>query len=500
MRFPAFLASAAVLALSPSLGLSSMVWAQTPDPLPKTINVKTNIYYFQGEQALAEALKRTPNTGRAKNIILFIGDGMGINSVTAGRIFAGQQRGLDGASYELSFDKLPYSGFSKTYSTDRLVTDSANGISAITTGVKTINGAIGVDGTVVGPRCRGSLKARVPTLAEEAKLAGLSAGVVTTAGITDATPAGAYGHTPYRGWRADSDMTAEAIENGCIDLARQLVEAPAAIRMDVALGGDLTKFVPDNDPRKGNRADGRDLTAEWLKQTPTATYVTGAKDLAAIDPTKTDHLLGLFADGDLPSPVDTAEHYDVPTLDEMTAKAIDVLAKNPKGYFLLVESASIDKWHHQNNAYHALTDVDELSKAVQVAMDKTDAADTLIIVTADHSHGLVLTGGSTREEPIMGLARNHGKDSLDGNGQPYTTLSYATGPGGPKGGPGRSAPTEEEATSPGYTQPALVYTDSAQHAGEDVPVYAGGPQAHLLSGTIESSFIYQVMAHALGFK
>ncbi len=489
-------ALALCLAILPSVALAQ---TKAPEPLPPTINVKSNIYYFLGDQALTEALKRTPNTGRAKNIILFIGDGMGVNSVTAGRIFAGQQRGLDGATYQLSFDTFPYGGFSKTYSTDKLVTDSANGISAITTGVKTINGAIGVDGSVVGPRCRGSLKARVATIAEQAKLSGLSAGVVTTAGITDATPAGTYGHTPYRNWRADSDLTAEAVENGCIDLARQLVEAPAAIRMDVAMGGDLTKFLPDTDSRKGVRADGRDLTQEWLGQTPTATFVTRARDLDAIDPAKTDHLLGLFADGDLPSPVDP-EHYDVPGLDAMTGKAIDILAKNPKGFFLLVESGSIDKWHHANNAYHALTDVDELSKAVQVAMDKTDVADTLIIVTADHSHGLVFSGGSSREEPIVGLARNHGKNELDGNGQPRTTLSYATGPGGPKDGVARPAPTEEEAMSPDYKQPALTYTDSAAHAGEDVPVYARGPQAHLLGGTIESSFIYQVMAHAFGLK
>lgn len=495
MRFFALFSTVAMLAFLPLT-----VEAQSADKVPPTVDAKTNIYFYQGERALIEALKRTPNTGRAKNIILFIGDGMGINSVTAGRIFAGQQRGLDGASYDLSFDKLPYTGFSKTYSTDKLVTDSANGISAITTGIKTINGAIGVDGTVVGKKCRGSLKARVQSVAELAKLNGLSAGVVTTSGITDATPAGAYGHTPYRNWRADSDLTAEAIENGCVDLARQLVEAPAAIRMDVALGGDLSKFLPDTDPRKGARVDGRDLTKEWLGQSPSAQFVSGAADLKAVDAAKTDHLLGLFADGDLPSPVDTTAHYDVPSLDDMTAKAIDVLAKNPKGYFLLVESASIDKWHHQNNAYRSMTDVDELSKAVQVAMDKTNAADTLIIVTADHSHGLVISAGSTREEPIMGLARNHGKDELDGNGHARTTLSYATGPGGPKDGVATPAPTEDEAVSPDYTQPAQTYVDSAQHAGEDVPIYASGPQAHLLTGTVESSYIYQVMAYALGLK
>lgn len=86
-----------------------------------------------------------PNTGRAKNVILFIGDGMGINSVTAGRILAGQARGQDGASYVLSFEALPYTAFSKTFSANNLVTDSANGISAITTGVKTINGGLGVN-------------------------------------------------------------------------------------------------------------------------------------------------------------------------------------------------------------------------------------------------------------------------------------------------------------------------------------------------------------------
>ncbi len=493
MRVSLMLASAVLGALFPLVAQ-----AQALEAVPATINVKNNIYYFQGQQSLAEVLKRVPNTGRARNIILFIGDGMGINSVTAGRIFAGQQRGPDGATYQLSFDTFPYTGLSKTYSTDKFVTDSANGISAITTGVKTINGAIGVDGTVVGQKCRGSLKARVQSIAELAKLNGLSAGVVTTAGLTDATPAGAYGHTPYRNWRADSDLTAEAVENGCTDLARQLVEAPASIRMDVALGGDLVKFIPDTDPRKGGRADGRDLTAEWLKQSPKAAYVTSAQALKAVDPAHTDHLLGLFADGDLPSPVDTGEHYDVPALDEMTATAIDVLAKNPKGYFLLVESAAIDKWHHHNNAYRALYDVDELSKAVQVAMDKTNAADTLIIVTADHSHGLVISAGSTREEPITGLSRNHGKDELDANGQPRTTLSYATGPGGPKAGVLRLAPTEDEATSPDFKQPTLTYMDSAQHAGEDVPVYARGPQAHLLTGTVESNFIYQVMAYALG--
>ncbi len=470
-----------------ALWLAATVPAGADQPNPQLV---------KGQAALNAALARTPNVKKAKNVILFIGDGMGINSVTAGRIFAGQKRGLDGASYQLSFETFPYTGFSKTYSADKLVTDSANGISAIMTGVKTINAAIGVDDHVIAKDCASALKTRVQTLAERAKLSGLSAGIVTTAGVTDATPAGAYGHVPFRGWRADVDLPPEAVQAGCIDLARQLIEAPAAVRMDVVLGGDREDFLPRG-TGDGRRGDGRDLTKAWQAQGGRTALLSDAAGLKAMDAGKTDRVLGLFAQGDLPSPVDTAEHADVPALDDMTAAAIGVLAKNPKGYFLMVESASIDKWHHHNNAYRALTDVDELSKAVQKAMAMTDPDDTLIIVTADHSHGLVISAGSTREEPIMGLVRNHGEIMPDGNGRPRTTLSYATGPGGQKDGTASAPLTEDQVLSPDYRQPALAYMDSAQHAGEDVPVYATGPRAWLLSGTFESSYIYQVMAHAL---
>ena len=456
-----------------------------------------NPQFTAGQAALQQALNRPQPKRQARNIILFIGDGMGINSVTAGRIFAGQARGLDGASYRLSFETLPYGGFSKTYSADKLVTDSANGISAIMTGVKTINAAIGVDDSVKSKDCQSGLDARIDTLAEQAKRAGRAAGVVTTAGITDATPAGAYGHVPFRGWRADVDLPPEAVKAGCIDLARQLVEAHDDVRLDVAFGGDLQDFVPTG-TGPGKRADGRDLTKTWLSR-PEARYVTDATSLSALD-AKGGPALGLFAGGDLPSPVDRDLHRGVPTLSEMTTKAIDILAAKKTGYFLLVESASIDKWHHANNAYRALTDVDELSKAVQAAMDRTDPNDTLIIVTADHSHGLVISAGSSREEPIIGLVRTHGTNMTDGNDQPRTTLSYATGPGGPKGGAVRPIPDEAAATSPDYHQPALVYMASAQHAGEDVPVYSRGPDADLLTGTFESSYIYQVMAHAFALN
>ncbi|MDC7677186.1 alkaline phosphatase [Asticcacaulis machinosus] len=465
----------AALCLATAL-MTTPVWAQT-SPYP----------------ALDAALARTPNTAKAKNIILFIGDGMGINSVTAGRIMAGQARGLDGASYRLAFESLPYSAFSKTYSADKFVTDSANGISAITTGIKTINGAIGVDATVTSKACAPKA-AHIPTIAEQARRMGKAAGVVTTSGLTDATPAGAYGHVSTRGWRSDTELPADAAKAGCIDIARQLVEAPEAIRMDVVLGGDLARFQTAD---KGGKRKDKDLIRLWAAQKG-AKVVTGKSALNAVDPKTTSKLLGLFSEGDLPSVVDHKNQTEVPNLADMTAKAIDILSQDPDGFFLLVESAAIDKWHHQNNAYRALTDVDELDKAVQVALSKTDAKDTLIIVTADHSHGLTQSAGSTREEPIMGLARNRGVNEPDKNGKGRTVLSYASGPSALE--PHDHDLTQDEVLQPDFKQPTLVPLSSAQHTGEDVPVYASGPQAHLVSGTVESTLLYEVMRYAISIK
>ncbi|MDC7685237.1 alkaline phosphatase [Asticcacaulis sp. BYS171W] len=462
----------ALCLLTASLLLPVSAIAQTAE--------KTSSYYEAQKAAVEAALKRTPNTGRAKNVILFIGDGMGINSVTAGRIFAGQMKGKDGASYVLSFEALPYTAFSKTYSANNLVTDSANGISAITTGFKTINGGIGVDDSVKSGVCADK-SAYVATIAEQAKLSGRSIGAVTTSGITDATPAGTYGHTSTRGWRSDADLKSEEAKK-CVDLARQLVEAPDAVRLDVAMGGDLEKFLPV--ARGGERDDGRDLTAQWLKQT-NAKFLTGKAALDALDTRNAGPVLGLFAKGDLPSPVDHPQ--DVPTLAHMTDKAIDLLARDPDGYFLLVESASIDKWHHKNNAHRALTDVDELAQAVSVALAKTNPEETLIIITADHSHGLVLSGYASRDTPVDGVAK-------DKEGGAYSILSYATGPGGHDH---EGEYTATETQNPDFTNPSLTKIPSAAHGGEDVPVYASGPQAYLIRSTVESAYLYQVMRRAL---
>ncbi|WP_421737516.1 alkaline phosphatase [Caulobacter sp.] len=457
----------------------------------------TDPYYKAGEAALARNLAITPNTGRAKNVILFLGDGMGISTITAGRIFEGQSRGVDGESSSLSFEKLPWTALSKTYSHDTQVTDSAAGITAITTGVKTRNKVIGLTGAAQPEQCATEAANRVETIAEIAKAHGLSAGAVTTTRITHATPAGVYAHTAYRDWEGDTDMPLEATQAGCKDIARQLIEAPANLRLDVAMGGGRSRFLPD--AAGGKRGDGRDLTAEWRKASGAA-YVTTADQLAALDPARTGPVLGLFANEHLPYEVERPILGEgVPTLAQMTTKAIDLLNKNPKGYFLLVEGGKIDMGSHLNNAKRTLTETAEFSKAIQAALDKVDLKDTLIIVTADHSHGLVISGYASRNAPILGLAGNEGEPIVAGDGKPYSVLSFATGPGGPEGQNLRADPAKEDMDDVDYHQQALANLPSAAHSGEDVGVFADGPGAWLVHGVVEESYIFQVMRHAFGF-
>lgn len=480
-----------VLALVASVAVPAIAFAQAPAQA-------ADAYYKAGEAALAKQMAVVPNTGKAKNVILFLGDGMGISTVTAGRIYDGQQKGVDGESNSLAFEKLPYSALSKTYSHDTQVTDSAAGITAIMTGVKTRNKIIGLTGAAIGGQCETEKGARVDSLAELAKAHGRAAGVVTTTRVTHATPAGAYAHTAYRDWEGDGDMPAEALKAGCKDIARQLIEAPDALRLDVVMGGGRSRFLPKG--KDGKRADGRDLTAEWLKaEGQGSAYVANADQLKVL-PAGAKHVLGLFAAEHLPYEVERATlGQGVPTLAQMATSAVDVLSKNPNGYFLLVEGGKIDMGSHLGNAKRTLSETVEFSKAIAAVLAKVDLKDTLVVVTADHSHGLVLSGYAARNAPILGLAGNEGEPIRGGDGKAYTTLMFATGPGGPKGSDTRKDPAKEDLDDVEYVQEATVNLGSAAHSGEDVGVFADGPQAFLVRGVVEESYIFQVMRHAFGF-
>lgn len=429
---------------------------------------------------------------RARNVILFIGDGMGVSTLTAARIYDGQKRGVDGASNLLSFEAFPDLALVRTYSADSLVTDSAAGASALLTGHRTLNGALGVNDKINLADCASTKGQSVPTLAEKAKKAGLAVGVVSTSAITDATPASLYAHTPSRRWQSDADMPPEAAAAGCIDIARQMLDVPKAAQFDVMLGGGQANFVAED----GKRMDGRDLPAEWRKAG--GAYVQTGTELAAT-PNTTSRLLGLFAPNNMMrESARQATGTDAPTLTQMTTKAIELLARQKQGYFLMVEGALIDKAHHVSLANDALNETVEFSKAIAAAAAMTDPKDTLIIVTADHSHGLTINGGA-RDTSILGVLPGSDDDppvAMDGKTIPI--LMYATGPGAPEHGEARSTPTPSNIDDPDRLTYAAVPLPSAAHTGEDVAAYARGPGAGKIRGLMDQPGVYQVMREALG--
>jgi len=491
-------------------------------------------WFAAGQRAVQEAKQLVPIKNHAKNVILFVGDGMGISTITAARILEGQQRGESGEENQLSFEKFPYVALSKTYTVDEQTPDSAPTMTAMVTGVKTNDRTLSVDQFVTfgEPDAAVVKQHTLKTVLEMAEEKGLATGVVTTTRVTHATPAACYAHVAERDWEGDGDIKGVA---SVPDIARQLIEFPYGNGLEVALGGGRSRFLPKSqtDPeepdKKGERKDGRDLTKEWLSKYPQAAYVWNAEQFAAIDANTTDHLLGLFEQEHMEYETDRAKDTGgEPSLSEMTAKALAILQKNKKGFFLMVEGGRIDHGHHAGNAFRALTEAIEFAKAVQVARDKTKRIETLIIVTADHSHTFTIGGYPKRGNPILGTVRqpDHPELERDLLGKQFTTLSYANGPGytgasqeangksqpqGPKTFPhrpskytgiteGRPDLQNVDTASPNYMQEATVPLGQETHGGEDVAIYADGPQAHLVHGTLEQNVIAHIIMEALQLK
>ena len=438
----------------------------------------------------------------ANNVILFLGDGMGVSTVTAARIYEGQQQGKSGEENDLAFDKFENLALIKTYNTDAQVPDSAGTISAILTGQKTRAGVSGIAATVDRGDCVTSLDHQLPTILELAEKAGLRSGVVSTARITHATPAGAYAHYPERNWEDDGDLSEEAKQQGCKDIARQLIEFSHGDGVDLVLGGGRANFIPEGvqDPehkeKNGKRTDERNLIKEWMNARKGRSYVWRTSDFLGLKTSGAGQVLGLFEPSHMLFEADRlSDVAGEPSLSEMTEFAVKMLNhKNDKGFFLLVEAGRIDHGHHFGNAYRALTDTVELSTAVAKAASLVDLKETLIIVTADHSHTLTISGYQARGNPILGLARAGGHDVPDATGKPYTTLSYANGPGYQKEIPDlKQVDTSANDYKQLSTRPMYMET----HAGEDVAAYATGLNSELVRGTMEQNELFYVMRKAL---
>ncbi len=444
------------------------------------------------------ALRMEPGK-KAKNVILFIGDGMGVSTITAARIFDGQSQGLSGEDNKLSFETFPEIAMVRTYNLDAQVPDSAGTASSINTGKRTQIGKINVQPDSLYAGCSKSTLTPPPLFADLIEKNGGATGIVSTARLTHATPAAVYGHAKSRGWENDSKIGKDGVENGCTDFARQLVGYAKGDGLDVALGGGRANFLPKS--QGGKRKDGLDLTKAWADKDADHVYVADEAGLKNLKPEQGQKVLGLFSPSHMSYAVDR-DPAKQPSLSEMTRFAIkDLQAQSGgHGYYLMVEAGRIDHAHHATNAYRALSDTQELSRAVAAADALTNDEDTLILVTADHSHVFTMAGYPKIGNPILGLVHppngdesGHGP-SLDSDGLPYTTLGYQNGPDVRN----KTPLTEEQVEDKDYQQQTAVRRPSETHGGEDVILFAKGPGSRNVHGVIDQYQIFDIMREAMG--
>ncbi|XP_038232857.1 alkaline phosphatase, tissue-nonspecific isozyme [Dermochelys coriacea] len=456
----------------------------------------------QAQQTLKIALKlQQLNTNVAKNIILFLGDGMGVSTVTAARILKGQLQNMKGEESLLEMDKFPYVALSKTYNTNAQVPDSAGTATAYLCGVKANEGTVGVSAAVTRAQCNTTAGNEVTSILKWAKGAGKSVGIVTTTRVNHATPSAAYAHSANRDWYSDNEMPPEAIQQGCKDITQQLFDNIPDI--EVIMGGGRKYMFPkntsdveyrDDDKYRGTRLDGKNLIDVWRDKKPkdkNAQYVWNRSDLLSLNLMEVDFLLGLFEPMDMMYELDRNVQTD-PSLTEMVQVAIKILQRNPRGFFLLVEGGRIDHGHHEGKAKHALYETVEMDTAIGQAGGMTSLEDTLTVVTADHSHVFTFGGYTPRGNPIFGLAPMHS----DVDKMPFTSILYGNGPGYKIVAGERENVSAVDYAHASYQAQSAVPLRQETHGGEDVAIFAKGPMAHLLHGVHEQNYIPHVMAYA----
>ncbi|WP_198347766.1 alkaline phosphatase [Nocardia terrae] len=478
-----------------------------------------------GASLVAGCGSETKADNEVRNIIYLLGDGMGRSHVTAAR-----QRFV-GAGGRLTMEQLPYVGAVSTYAVEpgsaepSLVTDSASAATAWASGVKTYNAAIGVD----------AFGKAVPTLMEQAKAAGFATGNVSTAEITDATPAAMVSHTLLRGCQgptySESTCLPKKSEGGyeaqpadktlVTPIAEQIARGNTA---DVLFGGGLARFEPED--QKAMQDNGYEVLGSMgdpaLKaQTPESQRVATAADLKAVTAKK---VIGLFNRGNMTvtnsrdALPDSAPQKQEPTLAAMTTKAIDLLSntKGGKGFLLQVEGALIDKRSHANDAAQTLDEVKAFDDAVAAAVDfaKKDGH-TMVIVTADHEcagFNIIEKGTFTNAEAVAPPTNvdatnpaNNGKPGRDGKDNvkdPARSTGVVNGAG--QADPRDFAPAtfrtpdDPAEVKDGSPEASLWLTYlSGNHTGADVQVYAYGPGAQVFAANQDNTSLYAKMHKAL---
>jgi alkaline phosphatase len=441
----------------------------------------------------------------AKRILFFLGDGMGITTLTAARIYA------VGESGDLTMDTLPESGFVFTYSNDALVPDSAAAMSAYMTGVKVNNEVVGMSADTVAPpmvngeapACASTNGAPVANLVEQAKAHGWGAGVVTTARVTDSTPAAAYGHICH--YARENDLAAQLAPGGD-GYNKQLGDG-----VDVLFGGGSRQFLPT--PFKdGMRTDGRNLLTEM----GTNGYATGSTRafFDALDPATTHKAIGLFTASDMSYDGERDPKVE-PSLAEMTTKAMSLLEQRGS-YFLVIEGGNIDHAQHASNAARVLSETVAFDNAVKAAIDRANQSDpglqnTLIVVTADHDHTMTLNGYAKRTGPttptnpgILGLVKNvvTGALELDADNVPYSILGFGNGDHRVAGARS-SAPALTDAVTSAidYHQESVFQMGPGNetNGGTDVAIMAIGMNADRVHGFMDNVAVFSILRGVAGF-
>ena len=452
------------------------------------------------------------------DVILFVGDGMGLSTVTFSRI---AEHGVDG---DLFLDRMPYTALSRTASADHIAGDGAAAMTAMMTGVRTNSGVIGYPpATERLDFNRDGDGAPLTSVAELAKSLGYAVGIVTTAGVTHATPAAVYAHVNDRD--RENDVAAQLVPGGAGYNAR------LGGGLDVVFGGGRRHFVPatatDEEGGAGRRTDGRDLRAELQAQG--YAYVWNRDGFDALG--AGDRAVGLFAPGHLEYELDREDRTGgEPGIVDMTVKAIEILAATGRPYFLMVESGRIDHAHRAANAFRAFVETRELDRAIGAAIEAVDLDRTLIVATADHGHLLTMAPMvrpvddlhyAPRSVPasftglpyhgIFGTAHDIDRGVIGGrpddNGAPYTVLGYATGPGHREGPrvdpdadrtPGWEGAVPSSAGDAAYLQEATVPRSSGDRSAEDVAVYAIGRTAENVHGTVPNTQVFNWIRAAFG--
>ncbi|MDO8179689.1 MAG: alkaline phosphatase [Undibacterium sp.] len=458
--------------------------------------------------ALALTFANVANAaGEAKNIIFFLGDGMGPSTVTASRIY---KYGEDGS---LTMDKFERTARIKTFSNDAQTTDSAPSMAAYMTGVKMNNEVISMSADTVATNpskdVNGNLGVNncaatgngvaVPTILELAKAKGKAVGSITTTELTHATPAATFSHVCNR--------------NAQFAIAAQIVPAGAGYNaalgdgVDVMMGGGRNHFTPYNaTTNKAGRADARNLLTELAAKGYTVA-ATKAEMLAAPINKK---FIGLYSSKsqleyelDRTATPPVGEGANQPSLAEMTTKAMDILSQNANGYFLMVEGGRIDHALHGTNAKRALTDTIAFDDAIKAALDKAKLTDptlanTLIVVTADHDHTLAFNGYGKRGNPILDINRNYkdGTVTKDADGNSYTTLVFGNGPNRPNL---RTNLDSATVLADNYQQETGVRLSSETHGGGDVKLFATGAGAKIYKGTLDNTKVFGLLKSSFGF-